>query len=90
MELNKKETMYNKYYKKRLQEDPELRMKFKEYHLKYYKKRYNNDDDFKKKETEKSRERYNSNEDYRKKKNEKTRDRYYELKALKFFSTLFD
>lgn len=101
----KEMSTYQRYYKSKIESDPEYRAQWNACMTRYRRKRYNNDEEFKKKQQEKVRNfnnnRYNADEEYRQrhkeqclrryhqKKDQKLNEKYEEL-SLAFFRSLFE
>ena len=83
-------TTYQKYHKNRMENEPEFRAKMMTAIKVCKKKRYNNDEEYRDKMKNQSKDIYRNNETYRQSKIDKALERYYEKKANKFYQTLFD
>lgn len=86
----KPQNAYQKYYKHRMQNEPEFRAKMIEAIRVCRLKKYKNDEEFRDKVKTSSKNCYNNNTEFRERKKNRALDRYYELKALKFYQSLFD
>jgi len=71
-----------RYTANRMKNDPEFRKRMRRHCAEYAVRRYHNDEDYREKQKELSRNRYNSNDEYRERKKAQALARYYRNKAI--------